>query len=133
MLRLLKAAYPSQFKIIRYEDGALNPLDYARDIFSFLNLNFTENVMERVRTLTSNATSSRKALISDPNYTTHRDNPVLTMQKWRYSAKLDWVAQVDQFCAGFYPLFGYRKIDSLEDLRGNRTLVMDPQKNMGVF
>ena len=78
-------------------------------------------------------TTDEKKTAERRDYTTHRDNPVLTMQKWRYSAKLDWVAQVDQFCAGFYPLFGYRKIDSLKDLRGNRTLVMDPQKNMGVF
>ena len=126
--RHLKATYPQQFKLIRYEDGALQPEHFARDIFSFLHFNFTQDIKDKVLAMTSGDSKKKET-----NYSTHRANPEYDVQKWRFSAGLNQSRHVDVNCGDLYPLLGYRRIDSQEDLVGNKSFVLDLDRDSGLF
>ena len=133
VFRRLKADYPHQFKLIRYEDVALHPETFARDIFSFLQLNFTQQVKDHVTAMTEKTVrkKSGKGFMSD--YTTYRDKPESEVNKWRYSAGVNQSRTVDFYCGELYSLLGYRKVESLADLMGNNSFVVEPQTHQGLF
>ena len=131
--RRFKQAHPSRVKIIRYEDGAVDPLGYTRDIYSFLGLEIGDAIMKHITRMTSSVKHHSRREASEQEFDTHRDNPTYVMQKWRYSAGYNSTSIVDNYCHNLYPLLGYRKVTSEVDLKGNESLVLQPETGGDVF
>ena len=132
----LKQAFPSRVKLVRYEDGALHPHDYTRDLYTFLHLDYTPSVRDIVTELTT-PEGRLKTGKRGNQYSLHRDDPVKSMQKWRWRptplADYGTVSIVDKNCGHLYSLMGYRKISSLEDLKSNTSLVLQQGAGLNMF
>ena len=119
--RRLKQSYPGRLKAIRYEDGAMDPLEYTAGIYTFLGLEVTDDVRRYV----TDITSASKERFRDTNqpYSVKRSDPVQTMQSWRYNTTFEHASAVDSQCSHLYTALGYRVVQSQEDLLSNRTLI----------
>ncbi|KAK3750500.1 hypothetical protein RRG08_053870 [Elysia crispata] len=61
-LRQLRYEFPGRVKVVRYEHGATNPAGYAVEIYDFLDLPVTQELMNFVTSLTSpNSDDARDA------------------------------------------------------------------------
>jgi len=134
-LRELKTKWPHRVKVIRYEDGALDPHNYARSIYRFLELNYTADVQKQVEKITSSPSSPQhnKSRTQVQAYTVFRKDPSMTMQRWRYDAGYRTVAVIERQCSRLYPVFGYLPVTSQRELEGNMNLVVDPDKRSSLF
>lgn len=52
-LEQLRDEFPGRVKVVRYEHGAMDPMGYTREIYDFLGLSVTQELMEYVKYLTS--------------------------------------------------------------------------------
>ncbi|XP_005110986.1 carbohydrate sulfotransferase 1 isoform X2 [Aplysia californica] len=127
--RRLREKYPTRVKAIRYEDGAMNPQRYAKEIYSFVGLEFSSEAQRLVGTLTS----SNNAKKGREQYSVFRKEPELAMRKWRFSAGYKSVSVVDSKCSHLYPVLGYRNVTSQKDLESNVTVVLKPDSEKGIF
>ena len=72
-------------------------------------------------------------------YSIHRDDPVVAMDKWRQRSvqqvdvDINAVSLIDKHCSHLYPLLGYRTAESQQDLKSNKTFTMPPSSENGVF
>ena len=127
-LQRLKQLHPGRIKAIRYEDVATSPHEYARGIYEFLDLDYSDLVKKKVTELTS---STEKG--DDDAYSVYRSNPVETMQKWKRAAGFTTVNVIDNTCHKLYPVLGYRRVTSDRDLMSNQSVVTQPETRYGVF
>ena len=113
----LKQLYPGRVKTLRYEDGALDPQQYTSEIYKFLGLTLTDDVKEHVDFLTSSGGK-------ETAFTVRRSDPTSAVQKWRHTMLYERVTVIDRQCGRVYPSLGYRKVDSVRDLKSDDTLVL---------
>jgi hypothetical protein len=90
--------------LVRYEDMALNPMDYAKKLYAKLNLHFTDSVQQWIK-----------------DHTVIRDilaNPHSTVRDSR-SAAFSWISRLDiteaieiqEYCEDVMKQLGYKVID----------------------
>ena len=104
----------------------MDPQAYVRDIYSFLNLEFTPEIEKYVTSLTSKHKKTKPNEV-DRAFSLQRNDPVYESQKWRYAAGHKSTSVVDGHCASVYQLLGYRAVVSKEDLENlNATVVLNP-------
>ena len=116
-LARLSRQFPSRLLALRYEDGALDPLAYARRIYRFIGLDLTEDIENYVSFLTSTAPAD-----GNTDFSIFRKNPLEASQKWRHSASFEGVSVVDSFCGDLYQEVGYQQMMTEEELKSNKTL-----------
>jgi len=75
----LKDKYPHKFFIAKYDEIVNNPVDLAKSIFDFLNLEFSEQTRSFLET----------------SHSTHRDNPYAVFKD--KSVKERWRAELDPY------------------------------------
>ncbi|RUS84888.1 hypothetical protein EGW08_007357 [Elysia chlorotica] len=150
-LQYLMEDFPSRVKAVRYEHGATSPADYAEELYDFLDLPVTEELMNFVKTLTSNESKDaakreqtvhkiltrskgnvkrgkRKEKI-DP-YSIHRDDPRYAMNHWRYEIGIDRAKIIDNHCGHLYQQLGYRRVTTQRDLENTAeiSMVVEPHE-----
>lgn len=124
-LQLLHRLYPGRIKIIRYEDGCMDPMAYAKSIYSFAGLRFSESTEIYVKNLT-HSKKSEKVLLG--SYEIERSDPVRAMNKWRLKADFDLIQKIDRVCKKAYAIFGYNSVETVKQLQSNSFLLVNNPK-----
>ncbi|XP_005100012.2 carbohydrate sulfotransferase 5 [Aplysia californica] len=127
--KLLSDKYPGRMKAFRYEDGALNPMDYAESLFNFTQLEFNEMSKTFVQKITSGYANNEK---SNAPFGFMKKDSTATMNKWRHSALMTTVTAIDRKCADVYAELGYKTIHSESELRSSSSLTT-VLKSGGIF
>ena len=125
--REFAAVYPSRVKVIRYEDGAMNPRAYTDHIYQFLQLNISQEVLNKVKNMTSHDELRKNKNV---NFSVYRKDPVESMNKWRRTIGFEFASIVDKNCKHLYEMFGYREVVSEDHLQSNDALVISPVKDI---
>lgn len=109
-----------RYKLIRYEDLAKEPIRLSRDIYSFLGLDMPANVMSWVKENTEDDDSHSKR-----QFSTHK-NSTQASTSWRNKLSIEDVFAVQRICGDVMESLGYRKINSLSDLKNLSAPVVEP-------
>ncbi|XP_012940443.1 carbohydrate sulfotransferase 1 isoform X2 [Aplysia californica] len=120
----LSSLYPGRLMAIRYEDGAVEPMRFAKNIYKFLGNEFDRDMEEFVTRIVSSSKSGKK--LEENSYGYEKKNSTATMNRWRKKAEFKTVQAFDESCKDLYPLFGYRQIDSDELLKSDSSLLTSP-------
>ncbi|CAG5122315.1 unnamed protein product [Candidula unifasciata] len=107
----LKRKYPERVHLTRYEDIAESPITTARQLYSFLNLTFTESVARFIYNNTQAGLGDRRV------YTLTRGNSSEVSYAWRSKIKLADVKAFDAQCKDVYFKLGYLPVSSEPHLR----------------
>ena len=99
----------SRYKLIRYEDLARNPIQTARDIYEFVEVNLPSTVKDWLRTHT-NHTSGLSAF-------SHTRNSTKTAFNWRKRLSFSKVMEIQETCEDAMKSLGYLPLNSYEELR----------------
>ena len=93
------------FRLVRYEDVAYQPLAAAREIYSFLNLTLSENVIDWISKATTNDYRDQAHYA----YSTTR-NSKSTAEAWRKYIPYELALDVDTECTEALQLLGYKAV-----------------------
>uniref|UniRef100_A0A1A7WXG7 Sulfotransferase n=2 Tax=Iconisemion striatum TaxID=60296 RepID=A0A1A7WXG7_9TELE len=97
-----------RYKMVRYEDVALNPLKEISDIYDFVGLDLTNEMAEWIYKVThGKGKGSRKEAFQ----ITSR-NAADVSQAWRTALPHNKVKRVQEVCKGAMSVLGYRTVDS---------------------
>ncbi|KAH9493230.1 hypothetical protein Btru_020947 [Bulinus truncatus] len=118
----LTRLFPGRVLGIRYEDGALYPLRYAEKIYRYLGLEYDEDVVEYIKTLTN----EKEDQWYDA-YSIEKRNSTKAMNRWRYLAGFNSVNKTEEICGHLLRRLGYRFVQSQKDLESDRLLVDTPE------
>ena len=120
----LSKRFPSKLKAMRYEDVVIKPHQYAKDIYSFLGLEFTEEVQQLV---TSLVTSDLPR--GHPEWFIHRSNSASVVDKWRRLVDYQTVSGIDRVCSRLYPTLGYILLNQ-KDLMFDKLSLTHPEPGL---
>ena len=93
-------SYKDRLFEVRYEDLADRPVDVARRILQFSELEMTGKVEEFLRGLVS-------ADVDGSTYQTFRQNSSSTAHRWKSSISADLKAEIDSVCQPVYDRYNY--------------------------
>ncbi|XP_072176827.1 carbohydrate sulfotransferase 1-like [Diadema setosum] len=110
----------NRYKLVRYEDFALEPLRVARDIYDFVGLEYPRAVMQWIVANTRSDDARSVKLFS-----THK-NSTETAMRWRHAMKFTQVRQVEELCEEAMRLLGYKVAPSEEHLANESVSLIDP-------
>lgn len=109
---VLTKKYPQRFKAIRYEDLSLNPYKGAEKILNYFGLPFGATVEQFLNshTRTDSGTAS----------STFRNSKKAPFH-WMRDLSFHDIDQIQQNCTEAMSLWGYKKVDNENALKGNTT------------
>ncbi|XP_033099802.1 carbohydrate sulfotransferase 1-like [Anneissia japonica] len=99
-----------RYKILRYEDFSVNPLEMTEKIYKFIGLPLPTNVKEWLVSNTNSQISKKPTLFSTSR------NSSYTATSWRSSLSLEEVLHVQHLCSDVMAELGYVKIYNEADL-----------------
>ena len=99
-----------RYKIVRYEDMAHDPIRITKDIYDFVGLDLSEDIVQWVRENTN--TTEDKGM---QTFSTHK-NSSATASSWRQFLTYKEVLSVQKICGDVMNLLGYPLIEKPEDL-----------------
>ena len=100
-MELLSKKYPGRIKRFLYEDIAANAEQAAKDLYSFLGLNFPPNMHKWILDHTS-------ARTRNGNYGTIRMNSSIPANLWKTKLPFRTIKTIDDACEEVYKLLGYQ-------------------------
>ncbi|KAK3795528.1 hypothetical protein RRG08_036855 [Elysia crispata] len=113
----LKEKYPDRIHLTRFETIAAHPIVSMKDIYEFIDLEFTQSIAKFVYQKTHSKTAGR-------GYSTDRTDSLDACYKWRKSISFENVKAFEHFCNEPFHKLGYLPANSLQDLRNlNKTLL----------
>ena len=107
----------TNFRIIRYEDLAYNPLSMAESIYNFLGINLPKSVKNWITRSTVNR-------VSNSHHGTKR-NSASAAEAWRHDIPYDLALEMDVQCAEVLQLLGYRRVTNEEIYRNTSYTLVD--------
>ncbi|CAG5127905.1 unnamed protein product, partial [Candidula unifasciata] len=116
----LSSKFPGRVQGVRYEHGCLDPEGYARAIYTFAGLNFTNITRRYLKEITKSNTTQETPM--NP-YSVVRQDSLQAMNNWRRVADYDVVKTIDTICRDVHSFLGYRPVRSLQDLVSDQWLV----------
>ncbi|XP_076841240.1 carbohydrate sulfotransferase 1 isoform X2 [Brachyhypopomus gauderio] len=108
-----------RYLLLRYEDLALNPEDKTKEIYKFLGLDLDPRVLTWIA---QNTNSTNKW---NYKFSTSRDSRT-TLQRWRLQLSFDIVRSMQSLCSTSFALLGYRKVQSMAELRNTTLSLVEP-------
>ena len=115
------------FKLIRYEDIAYNPVSMATKIYKFLRIPLPDNVLSWIHKATRQTTSNEQDL---DVYSTMRDSS-RSAEGWRKYIPYEIAAAMDTQCAEALRLLGYSTVSDL-DVYSNTSYVKKLELKYGL-
>ncbi|XP_038050117.1 carbohydrate sulfotransferase 3-like [Patiria miniata] len=109
-----------RYKLIRYEDMALEPLRFAKDIYNFLKLPLHPQVTDWVKSNTQENTQKSSKVFNT------KKNSTEAAQSWRNTLSFKEAKDVEKKCGDVMELLGYRLVESEEDLTNYEVPVTSP-------
>ncbi|XP_053385691.1 carbohydrate sulfotransferase 1-like [Mercenaria mercenaria] len=107
----LQKLYHKRLKLVIYEALTERPINGARDIYKFLNMTMTKQVVQWIyQTTHANKTADSEY------FGTSRNNAIELMTSWRMKMDLLKVQVIDYFCKDLYTLVGFIPMNSTEQL-----------------
>ncbi|RUS87253.1 hypothetical protein EGW08_005005, partial [Elysia chlorotica] len=130
-LESLLRLFPERIRVIRYEDGCLNPVSYARSIYTFAGLQFSQDTETYIKSITKSKKSQK--IVSD-QFKVERSDALETMNKWRSFADFGLVQKIDRVCMKADAIFGYKTVKTSVQLLSNTySLVTKPKLPKGIY
>ena len=115
--KALASDHMNDLMVLRYEDFSLDIWNKSQEVFSFLGLGLTE----ASKKFLIDHTQKEKYKAKPEVWNTFR-NPKDTPFHWRESLTWDQIVQVQKDCHQVLKLWGYRVINTKEDLKSNPLL-----------
>jgi len=103
--------YPGRIIRIHYENLAFYPINMTMQIYKYLNLSFSNNVEKSVLHMTSSGKKEAGVL------STMKGNSTEVLYKWRNTANMKFVLDVDRQCFSVYERLGYVPVYNQSVLR----------------
>ena len=110
--RILKGRN-NNFKMLRYEDLAMNPFTEAERLYEFADMEFSDEL----RLYVNRSTSQNRTVGS--TYSTVRGNSTRTAFQWRDRINPLLLKYVNSHCDKVFKQLGYIKLNSIEQVRDN--------------
>ena len=110
----------NRYKLVRYEDFALDPLRMAQQIYDFVGIEYPRAVKEWI---VSNTRDNDNRSVKF--FSTHK-NSIETASRWRQSLLPTQVRKVEAICSEMMKLLGYKKVINSMDLTNNNVILMEP-------
>lgn len=112
--------YPKRFKVIRFEDLALNPFEMTKEMFDQFEIPFDERIQEFLEV----HTKAKKGGI----FSTFRDSKAV-VSKWMQQLNMSEVTQVQSVCLEAMKLWGYNFVQDESQLASE---TFDPVDNFSM-
>ena len=107
-VKKLLAEFPTRYKVVRYEDFSMDPLNNTIKLFKFFGFSLHDNVTQFLDTHTK--TNMGNA------YSTFRDSKTAPFH-WLEQLNMSEVERIQSVCGEAMRLWGYRLVHSEEDLK----------------
>ncbi|XP_021362261.1 uncharacterized protein LOC110456049 isoform X2 [Mizuhopecten yessoensis] len=107
----LRTLYPNRIRVLLYEKLATTPIETTKNIYNFLNMEFSNSTIGLVREFTQSGGSD------DCTWCTKRTNSRSRAYLWRSTIDLGLVALIDRQCYFLYRKVGYISIFPPEEIR----------------
>lgn len=104
----LQVTHPTKYKVFRYEDFSMNPVNNTADVFQFYGF----SVHQKVTDFLESHTKANKGGVSS----TFRDSKTAPF-KWREQLNMTEVVSIQDKCSEAMRLWGYRRVNSSDQLR----------------
>ncbi|XP_070552167.1 carbohydrate sulfotransferase 1-like [Ptychodera flava] len=98
-------------KILRHEDISFDPQAKAEEVYDFLKIGIHSDVTQWIQENTNAPLKARYGVMET------RRNSKAMVYTWRYRTLFSEVEDVQRICSDAMAVFGYRKLDSLAELR----------------
>lgn len=108
--KILVKRYPTQFKVIRYEDLSLNPYNTTDDILKFYGLPFHRRVKEFLDSHTRKNIGNLMSTFRDSKRTAFR---------WMHKLSFSDIQRIQTNCAEAMSLWGYGFVDDEQSLKND--------------
>ena len=118
--QLLNRQFKNRILTVRYESLATNPIKHTKTMYDFLGMEFTAFVEKMIHGFTSTGRVRRLS-----RYSTYNANSTNTASKWRHLADIRYVRAVDSECSTMYQLFGYNRVDNINNLKNTSFKLWD--------
>lgn len=109
----LSKEFPTSFRVIRYEDLALNPLKSSQALFDFFGLPFHKNVENFI------ATHTQTPKPKNTYWSSTIRNSTETVFKWTERLSFETVEKIQNDCHGAMKLWGYKLAKSEDELKND--------------
>ncbi|KAK7087727.1 carbohydrate sulfotransferase 1-like [Littorina saxatilis] len=115
----------ARYMMVRYEDIAAVPTEHTHQLYSFMGLKPSEDVLRSVKEMTESAKRKRPCLTCPPVPL----NSTEVSQAWRQTLTLEQVETISKVCADVMRSLGYRVMFNSEaQLRDLRVSAVGPVK-----
>ena len=94
----------NRFKVIRYEDFAINTANIARAIYKFVGFDWSESVDKWI----NDHRRQRGSVVEKNPYSLYR-NASTVINKWKREAPEELIKVVEEVCDGLMSIMGYSK------------------------
>ncbi|CAJ1057032.1 carbohydrate sulfotransferase 6 [Xyrichtys novacula] len=113
-----------RYKMVRYEDVARNPLEEIKDIYEFVGLEMTPELVEWIYHVTH---GRGKGSLREAFDVTSR-NAADVSQAWRSTLPHEKVKRIQEVCKEATSLLGYRTVDSEEEQKSLEIDLLVPRE-----
>lgn len=108
----VKQKFPDRTKLLVYEQLSEYPTEISRDLFGFVDMDFSPLVQRRLDRLTHNRAQAR-----DCDWCTKKANSTKTALMWRTEIDFQHALVIEKHCGGVYDLVGYLRTKDEQTLR----------------
>ncbi|KAM3919465.1 carbohydrate sulfotransferase 4-like isoform 1-T2 [Leptodactylus fuscus] len=102
-----RSAFDSRYMMIRYEDIVQNPIQKAKQMYEFSNLNFSNDLKIWIHNLTHGKSNGN-------NFVINSRNAVNVSKAWRNSLQFESVQMIQDLCSEAMKVFGYKFLKTKE-------------------
>lgn len=106
----LRKTYPKRFKVLRFEELALEPFKVTREIFDQFKIEFDENI----QTFLESHTTTTKG----NHYSTYRDSKSV-IREWLTNINMTEITQIQTDCELAMHLWGYKMFKEEDKLKAD--------------
>ena len=106
-----------RYKMVRYEDMAVNPIRITRDIYNFVGIDLPESIVKWVKENTNMENdNSGSSKTGTGVFSTHK-NSTATASSWRKDIGMEEVREVQRICGDMMSVLGYPLVEKDVDLQ----------------
>ncbi len=111
------------YKFVRFEDIASQPLDYAQDLYKFYGVPIHDKVLNFIKSSTKDSSQSDTEHLQSAYSTKRNSQTVLT--KWRHNIPWEVCKQIEIHCRRTMEPIGYKLAGSAMRLRNDSISLLD--------
>ena len=116
-----KRSDPRSYRIIRYEDLAVQPVKEAHALYNYIGISPDDHLLKWAEGVMKGHKN-----VKENDLGTVRNNATDAAQRWRKTLNIDLVLQIQEACDKFMEMFGYTKVFTEMELHDYERFLKKP-------